>query len=94
MLLVFKMHFMIFDPSCFWFFYGIPSPSVQNVSCNIDTRDLKFPQCRTRVQCETKIYECRYKSGETDAELYRGVDDLPRSRVPCSHYTVSTSLRA
>jgi len=88
---VFEMQFCAIW-SCFWFFYGIPSPSVQNV---ILTRDgLTFPRCRARVQRETKVYECRHKSGEADAELQRGVDDLFRSRVPCSHYTVSTSLRA
>lgn len=53
-----------------------------------------FPQYRARVQRETKIYECRHKSGEADAEFQRGIIDLPRSRVPCSIYTVSTSLRA
>jgi len=91
MLFLYKIQFDFW--SCF--FYGIPSSSVQNVSYNMDTYDdLMFPQYRTHNQRETKIYECRHKSGKADAELQRGVNDLPRSRVPCSNYTVSTSLRA
>jgi len=49
---------------------------------------------RTGVQRETKVHERRHKSSETNTELHRGVDDLPRSGVPCPHYTVSTSFRA
>ncbi|KAG7213700.1 hypothetical protein KM043_002939 [Ampulex compressa] len=47
------------------------------------------PVFRAGIQCKTKVYERRHKSGATNTNLQRRVDDLPRARVPCPDYTVS-----